>query len=178
MIFEDTPIQGLKVITYNELYDERGFFLKIQNYALFENAGLNPKVEEIYLSQSSQNVIRGLHYQEPPFAHSKLMFCLSGSVFDVAVDLRMESPTYGHHFSINLKANSPTGLYIPEGFAHGFQALEDNTVTINALSTGYSPEYEAGIAWNSCDIDWPLDNPILSEKDKNQAALIDISSGF
>lgn len=174
MIFEDTPLIGLKVIKFRKLDDNRGFFLKIHNHDLFQNEGLNADIEEIYTSQSFERVVRGLHYQKAPFAHSKLVTCLSGTVFDVAVDIRKGSITYGQHYSITLKANSNTALYIPEGFAHGFQSLEDNSVIINGCSKGYSPEHEGGIAWNSCGIDWPLDNEVLSEKDRNQPALNEI----
>ena len=178
MIFQNTPIRGLKLIKYNGLYDERGFFLKIQNYDLFQNEGLNANVKEIYVSHSCRSVIRGLHYQKKPFAHSKIIFCLSGSIFDVAVDLRKASPTYGNHYSINLKSNSYMGLYIPEGFAHGFQALENNTFIINACSTKYSLEHEAGISWDSCGINWPIKYPILSKKDKKQPIFNDNINDF
>lgn len=178
MIFQNTPIKGLKIINYSELCDERGFFLKIHNYDLFQNEGLNANVKEIYMSKSYRHVIRGLHYQKFPLAHSKIIFCLSGSIFDVAVDLRKASPTYGNHYSINLKSNSNMAIYIPEGFAHGFQALEDNTVIINGCSTKYSSEHEAGISWDSCGINWPLDYPILSEKDKKQPIFSDMVSEF
>ena len=178
MIFQDTPIKDLKVIKYNRLHDKRGHFLKIHNHDLFKNAGLNTNIDEIYTSQSCINVIRGLHYQKSPFSNSKIIFCLSGSIFDVAIDLRKGSSTYGHHYSIKLKSNSYIGLYVPEGFAHGFQSLEDNTVIINGSSTKYSSEYEAGILWNSCGINWPLDNPILSTKDQKHPTLSEFISGF
>ena len=178
MIFQDTPIEGLKIIKYNKLIDERGFFLKIHNHDLFQNAGLNANIEEIYTSQSSRRVLRGLHYQKSPFAHSKIIFCLTGSIFDVAVDLRKGSSTYGNHYAIYLKSNSSIGFYIPEGFAHGFQALEDNTVIINSSSKKYSLEHEIGICWDSCGINWPLENPILSVKDQKHPIFSDMISDF
>ena len=169
MIFQDTPIKGLKVIKYNKLNDERGFFLKIHNHDLFQNAGLNENIEEIYTSQSCRSVIRGLHYQKSPFAHSKIIFCLSGSIFDVAVDLRKGSTTYGNHYSIFLKSNSYIGLYIPEGFAHGFQSLSDDVEIIYCHNKAYRPDHE--LALNPVDptlkLQWPIEISEMSERDKN-----------
>lgn len=178
MIFENTSIEGLKIVKLSELPDNRGLFLKLYNHEIYKENGINGKIEEIYLSQSSRSVIRGLHYQKPPFAHSKLIFCLSGSIFDVALDIRKDSPTYGHHFSIHLESKSNIGLYIPVGFAHGFQSLKDNSTVINGCSKVYSAEYEKGISYDSCGIKWPLDKPILSDKDKNQLSLSEITKDF
>ncbi len=178
IVFEDTLFDGVKIIKTQNLKDERGFFSKLQNSDLYGNAGLGKYVQEIYISKSQKGVVRGLHLQNPPFAQSKIVFCLTGSIFDVAVDIRKKSPTFGKHFSIRLDADNPVGIYVPEGFAHGLQALDDNTLILNACSAVYRPETEVGIAWNSCSINWPIDDAIVSAKDQDQPKLDDFNSEF
>lgn len=167
MQIKASHIDDLKIVTCKDFVDDRGAFRKLYNGLFFERFGLNDCLAEVYMSFSQRGAIRGLHYQTEPHAQSKLIYCLSGSVFDVAIDLRVGSPSYGMHHAIVLRSDHPIGVFVPEGFAHGLQALEDNSVIISCCSTGYSPEFEEGVLWSSCGVDWPLENPILSEKDQN-----------
>ena len=127
---------------------------------------------------SHKGVVRGLHLQNPPSAQSKIVFCLSGSIYDVAVDLRRKSSTYGKHFAMKLSGSKPFGLYVPEGFAHGFQSIENGTLIINACSNVYEPNAEVGIKWDSCNIEWPIKDVIVSEKDMLQPSLSEFNSEF
>lgn len=176
--FEETGIKGLKIIHTRHLADNRGYFSKIQNSTIFSDVGITSSVAEIYTSMSHKGVVRGLHFQNPPSAQSKIVFCLSGSIYDVAVDLRKKSPTYGKHYAMKLCSSKPVGLYVPEGFAHGLQSLEDGTFIINACSNVYDPTAEVGIKWDSCNIEWPIKNAIVSEKDMQQPSLNEFHSEF
>ena len=176
--FEETGLEGLKIIQTKHLADDRGYFSKIQNANIFSEAGITASVNEIYTSLSHKGVVRGLHLQNPPSGQSKIVFCLSGSIYDVAVDVRQNSPTYGKHFGIKLSASKPIGLYVPVGFAHGLQSLEDATVIINACSAVYDPDAEVGIKWDSCDIAWPIDEAVVSDKDMQQPKLSEFTSEF
>ena len=119
------------------------------------------------LSKSDKNVLRGLHFQAPPYAQGKLVQVIRGSVLDVAVDIRKDSPTYGQHHSVVLSEENKTQFYVPEGFAHGFVTLEDNTIFSYKCTNLYHPNTEGAIIWNDKDleIDWQVENPIISEKD-------------
>jgi dTDP-4-dehydrorhamnose 3,5-epimerase len=121
-----------------------------------------------------------LHFQNPPFAQGKLVRVIKGAVLDVAVDIRKNSPTYGKHFALELNESNKTMMYIPEGFAHGFATLEDNTIFAYSCTNFYNKDSEGGILWNDkvLNIDWKLENPTLSEKDKVLPKLIDFNSLF
>lgn len=168
MEIENTEFDGLKIIRSKKFSDRRGSFLKLHNYEVFSSIGIDCQIQEIYTSVSKKAVVRGLHYQKAPYAHSKIIFCLAGEIFDVALDIRKSSSTYGEYFSMKLSAESCAGLFIPPGFAHGFQSLKDDSIIVNACSIGYAPNCESGVLWDSCGIDWPIQNPILSDKDRAQ----------
>jgi dTDP-4-dehydrorhamnose 3,5-epimerase len=160
--------------------DERGYFFetyKTENYAqICENLTF---VQD-NISMSAKGTLRGLHFQAPPFAQGKLIQVLQGAVLDVAVDIRRSSPTYGQHFKMVLSAENATQLYIPPGFAHGFVALEDDTVFSYKCTKGYAMRNEGSLRWNDPDlnIDWKVIHPILSEKDKEAACFTSFQSPF
>jgi dTDP-4-dehydrorhamnose 3,5-epimerase len=180
MMFEkiETEIPGCFVIKPRVLADSRGMFVKLFHDAMFEGMGLETHFKEEYFSLSSKGVVRGLHFQLPPEDHLKCITCLQGALFDVVVDLRKRSPTFGKHFSITIEAETPTMLYIPRGMAHGFMALADNTLFLNKTTTVYNAECDTGIKWDSCGIQWPGLAPIVSEKDENMVAFSDFKSPF
>lgn len=176
--FSATPIPDLMIIDLRVLADERGSFQKLLNRELMEAAGVPGMASEIYVSTSEKKVVRGLHFQLAPYEQAKIVYCLSGSIFDVAVDLRSSSPTFGEHFTIELPGDASKGLFVPAGFAHGLQALENNTCIANICSEVYAPEYERGISWDSCGIDWPLEGAIVSQKDQSQPDLSSYITGI
>ena len=140
--------------------------------------GLRSDFKEEYYSTSSKGVIRGLHFQLPPEQHVKCISCLQGEIFDVVVDLRKDSPTFGKHFTIKLNSEDPTVLYIPEGMAHGFMSLTDNSIFLNKTTTGFNADCDTGIHWDSCGIQWPDIKPVLSEKDIEMQTFADFNSPF
>jgi len=167
MIIENTNIKDLILISPKIFEDNRGYFFESYN-----NKKLAKFIKTDFVqdneSLSQKDVLRGLHFQIPPFAQAKLIRVIKGSILDVAVDLRKDSPTFGRHFKHILSGKNKQQLYIPEGFAHGFLCLEDNTILNYKCSNYYSPESENSILWNDEDlnIDWGIENPILADKDK------------
>lgn len=168
--FIDTEIEGLKLIEPHQFYDERGYFIKDFEKDVFEKNGLPTLFYENNESKSKKGTLRGLHFQ---IKHSqgKLIRVIKGSVYDVAVDLRPDSPTYGKWQGFYLSESNKNLLYIPENFAHGFLALEDDTIFSYKCTDKYTPEYDSGIIWNDSDIgvEWPLDKVkeiIISNKDR------------
>jgi dTDP-4-dehydrorhamnose 3,5-epimerase len=127
---------------------------------------------------SNKNILRGMHFQLPPYDHDKLVSCLAGSVLDVVIDLRKKSATYKHFDSFNLNQNDTYTLYIPSGMAHGFLSLEDNSGMLYNTSRVHAPEKDCGIHWNSFDFDWGCDNPIVSIRDQNHTPLDNFTSSF
>jgi dTDP-4-dehydrorhamnose 3,5-epimerase len=146
--------------------DLRGKFVKVFHKEFFLQTGIETDFVEEYYSVSRKGVIRGMHFQLPPQAHAKLVYCIKGKVLDVILDLRKGSPAYGNYEVINMDADKANCVYIPKGLAHGFYAICDDTVMIYKVSTIYSPAHDAGILWNSFGMDWPINNPILSPRDQ------------
>lgn len=148
--------------------DERGFFLENFKKSIFEDNGITQTFVQDNFSYSLKGVIRGLHFQIPPKSQAKLVSVLKGEIFDVAIDLRSNSPTYGKWISENLSENNHRTLYVPEGFAHGFCVLSDNAYVLYKTNQEFSSEHEGGIVWDDSElnISWPIVNPILSKKDK------------
>ena len=163
-----TEIEGLLIIEPRVFEDKRGYFFESWSKDAFENAGLDINFVQDNQSLSSKGVVRGLHFQNPPFAQGKLVRVLKGSVLDVAVDIRKNSPTYGKYLSVHLTEENKTMFWIPPGFAHGFSTLEDNTMFSYKCSGIYNKESEGSLMWNDTDlnIDWQIKNPIISEKDQ------------
>lgn len=176
-----TEIQDLLIIKPRVFEDERGYFFESYNREGFLSHGIDAAFVQDNESRSMKNVLRGLHFQKPPFSQAKLVRVMRGSVLDVAVDLRKHSPTFGKWASIVLSDKNKWMYWIPEGFAHGFLTLEDNTVFFYKCTNVYNPESESSIRWNdpTLDIDWgEINNPVLSEKDKMSQMFEGFSSPF
>jgi len=165
---EPTPLKDLVVVKPKVFGDQRGFFKELFKASDFERVGLPARFVQDNLSFSQKGVLRGLHYQLPPHAQGKLVGCLRGEIFDVAVDLRRSSPTFGRWFGLRLSEKNHLLLYIPEGFAHGFQVVSEEALVFYKCTAEYAPDFEAGIIWDDPDlaISWPLSEPVLSERDK------------
>jgi dTDP-4-dehydrorhamnose 3,5-epimerase len=180
MIFKTTPIEGLIIIEPKVFEDDRGHFYESYKKDIFKKNGIVDEFVQDNQSLSQKGVLRGLHFQRPPFSQAKLIRVIQGSVLDVAVDLRKDSETYGQYFSIKLSADNKTMFYIPPNFAHGFLTLEDDTIFSYKCSNYYSKESEDSILWNDEDlkINWDVENPILSEKDNLAQLFSDFNSPF
>ena len=182
MIVENLPIEGLKLFTPRLFEDERGYFFESFNQKIFdETVGEKIHFCQDNESKSAKNVLRGLHFQKPPFAQGKLVRVTAGSVLDVAVDLRSNSATYGQHISVILSAENKKQFWIPAGFAHGFLALEEDTVFNYKCTAFYNRESEGGLNWDDPDlnIDWGIpDQPLLSEKDQVPVQFSEFKSPF
>ena len=168
-VFEKTFIDDLLVIIPKIFSDKRGFLYETFKQSDFEKAGIKEKFIQDNHSLSTKGTIRGLHFQKKPFAQGKLVRCTKGRVWDVAVDLRKDSETFGKYFAIELSEENRQMLYLPPGFAHGFLVLSDNAEFLYKCTEEYSPEADAGIIWNDPEIGikWPIDEKeiIISEKD-------------
>lgn len=173
-----TSIDGCYEILPRIMEDVRGCFVKTYHHDLFEKNGLATNFGEQYYSVSHKGVLRGLHFQMPPHDHTKLVYCLTGKVLDAIVDLRVGSPTFGKFELVELEAKKANMLYIAAGMAHGFYALEDNTIMQYHVTTVYAPEFDAGIRWDTAGILWPDVIPILSERDAKFAPLAEYASPF
>jgi dTDP-4-dehydrorhamnose 3,5-epimerase len=167
MKFTDVFIKGLKIIEPATFKDERGSFFESYNQEKFINAGITNSFIQDNQSVSQKGVLRGLHFQTGKFPQAKLVRVIKGSVIDVAVDLRKNSESFGKHFALELNEANNLMLYIPAGFAHGFIALEDQTIFVYKCTALYNKEAEGGIIWNDATlgINWGYDNPIISHKD-------------
>ena len=168
MKFFETELKGSYIIELEKLEDERGFFTRVWDERIFQNKKLNSKLVQISFSfNDKKGTIRGMHFQEKPFEETKIVRCIKGKIFDVIIDLRSNSKTYKKWISIELNSSDLKMIYIPEGFAHGFQTLEDNTEVMYQMSNWFSPEHAKGIRWDdeTFQIKWPLELSIISEKD-------------
>ena len=171
MIFKETPIKGAYLVDIKRIADDRGFFGRAFCQHEMKAHGLNEVIAQTNLSHNpTKGTLRGLHYQAAPHEESKLVRCTRGSLFDVLVDLRKGSPTYCQWFGVILTADSFTMLYVPEGCAHGFLTLEDNTDIMYQVSNYYAPDAEKGLLWNdpAFNIEWPFEPTLISDKDRNQ----------
>jgi len=165
----ETPISGLLVFEPRVYADKRGSFIESFNQKIFnEYTNSNYSFVQDNQSVSSKGVLRGLHFQNPPYEQGKLVRVVSGRILDVAVDIRKNSPTYGEHFSIELSAENHKLLWVPPGFAHGFVALEDDTILLYKCTEYYNHQSEGVIIWNDPDlnINWNVNSILASEKDK------------
>lgn len=178
MRIEDTKCEGVKLIHCFSSSDQRGGFAKIFNDADYKAAGLSVDIKETYYSISNNNVIRGLHFQLPPYEHAKIVHVIRGSVIDVLLDLRKSSSTYGKVFQFTLSGKTPSALYIPVGLAHGFKTLEDNTMMLYQVTSVYEKESDTGVLFDSIDYDWGIEDPIISKRDRTFVKFKDFDSPF
>ncbi len=170
MLFRETKLPGAFVIELQKHEDERGFFARSWCQQEVEAHGLNPRTAQCNVSFNKvKGTLRGMHYQVPPCAEAKLVRCTRGAIYDVIIDLRRESVTYKQHVSEVLSSNNYKALFVPEGFAHGFQTLEDNSEVIYQMSAFYSPEHQRGLRYNdpAFRINWPIDATVISDRDRN-----------
>jgi dTDP-4-dehydrorhamnose 3,5-epimerase len=168
MIFSETKLKGSFIIEIEKLEDERGFFARTWDQKKFEEMGLHSKLSQCSISFNKKaGTLRGMHYQAEPYQEAKLVHCTKGKIFDVIIDLRKNSKTQMNWFGAELSSQNYEMLYVPEGFAHGFQTLEDNTEVFYQISQEHMPEYARGKLWNDpiFNISWPIKSPIMSDKD-------------
>lgn len=170
MNFSELPIRGAFLIRPTQLEDERGFFCRTFCRSAFSSRGLNSVLEQCSVSfNHKKGTLRGLHYQEAPFAETKIVQCTKGAIYDVILDLRPHSETFRQWFAIELRPDRKEMLYVPEGIAHGFQTLEDETEVFYQISCPYAPNFSKGVRWNdpSFAIQWPLPISVISKKDES-----------
>ena len=182
MKFIKNKIEGLIIIEPTVFGDERGYFLESYNQKKFEEVVGKTYFVQDNESKSSKGVLRGLHFQKPPFEQAKLVRCIEGEVLDVSLDIRKNSKTYGKHVSVLLSGENKRQLFVPRGFAHGFLVLSDSAIVAYKVDNIYAPEYDSGIKYNDKDlnINWSLtENEIqLSLKDNNLSLFKDLDSPF
>lgn len=171
MIFNETPLVGAYTIDLDKKGDERGFFARVFCENEFRDHDLVTNFVQVNNSLSAdRGTLRGMHYQLMPKAETKVVRCIKGSLYDVILDLRPDSPTFGQSFGAELSAENRRMMYAPKGFAHGFITLEDDTEAFYFVDEFYAPDQERGVRWNDpkFNIDWPIEPVVLSDKDKNQ----------
>lgn len=168
MIFTETKLKGSYVIELEKLEDDRGFFSRSWDLNEFQKRGLNQNLVQCNISfNTKKGILRGIHYQEEPFEEVKIVRCTKGKIFDVIVDLRKHSQSKNEWFGIELSESNHKMIYVPEGFAHGFQTLEDNTELFYQMSQYYNSDYSKGVRWDdpTLKITWPLRSTIISQND-------------
>lgn len=164
-LFKKTEIEGCFTFQSRLFKDHRGSFSKIYSQEIYKKMGLDIPVAEVFFSNSNKNVIRGMHFQEPPHDQAKIVSCLSGKILDVVLDLRKSSPSYGRSVGIELSGENGTTVFIPRGCAHGFYAYEDNSVVCYVVETNHNKDADLGVLWDSFGFEWPSRDAILSDRD-------------
>lgn len=178
MQLQETLLPGCFILEPPTHRDQRGHFVKWFNSDVFSKLGLCVNWAEVYASVSTSGVVRGLHFQVPPFDHAKLVFCLSGRALDVVLDLRRGSQTYGKHIQVRLSSDQARALYVPSGCAHGFLSEVDQTLMVYQVSSPYSPRFDSGVRWDSAGIDWPVQDAVVSERDAALPGFDEFDSPF
>lgn len=175
-----TAIPGLLELEPKVFGDSRGYFYESYNKQAFIDAGIDLEFVQDNQSLSSKGVLRGLHFQNPPYAQGKLVRVINGAVLDVAVDIREGSPTYGQHHKVLLTGENKKMFWVPPGFAHGFLTLENDTIFAYKCTNLYNKESEGAVLWNDSqlNIDWGIDAPLVSEKDQNAAPFSELKTKF
>ncbi len=178
--FTKLSIPGPLLIQPQVFNDGRGYFLELYKYSDFAAAGISDHLVQDNYSKSVKGVLRGLHYQQHPKAQGKLVMCTRGGIFDVAVDIRRGSPHYGKWIGIEITEENRRMLYVPPGFAHGFQVLSETAEILYKCTDEYSPAHDRGIIWNDpvINVAWPLADPLLSGKDEKHPSLQDADNNF
>lgn len=175
---ERTSLAGCCELFPRVVRDARGCFVKTFNEEVFQAANLATRFAEEYYSVSRRRVLRGLHFQVPPYEHTKLVFCTDGEVLDVVVDLRAGSPTFGGHQLFRLSARRRNAAYIPAGLAHGFYVTSASATLVYKATTVYSADHDRGVRWDSAGISWPDTAPIVSDRDRSLPPLREFQSPF
>ena len=180
MKVETTPLDGVLILTPRRHGDDRGYFSESWNRKTLAEADVHlPEfVQDNHSMSRTVGTLRGLHYQSPPMAQGKLVRCGRGALYDVAVDARRGSPTYGQWFGETLTEENGKQLWIPAGFLHGFVTIQPDTEVIYKCTAHYSPENDGGVRWDTVGIDWGVENPVLSDKDGKAPAFVDWESPF
>ena len=175
--FKRLEIPDVILIEPKIFKDERGFFMETYKKDEFEKVGITGEFVQDNHSKSKRGVLRGLHFQKEPYAQAKIVRCVRGEIYDVAVDLRKNSPTFGKYAGVILSEDNKYQLYIPGGCAHGFLVLSDVAEVIYKVDNVYAPDHEGGLIWNDPDVNipWPSDNPILSQKDQKLPTLRELT---
>lgn len=178
MKLHNTDFNDLFVLDLPSFMDHRGEFVKTIHKETYEKIGLEHNFTESFYSVSKKNVIRGMHFQVPPQDHVKLVYVVSGKILDVILDLRKAQPTYGSFFTVELSAQNRKGAYIGKGFAHGFLALEENTIVEYHTTTSQSKDCEQGILYHSFGYTWPVQSPIVSVRDQSFVSFSEFYTPF
>tara|TARA_B100001057_G_C22829780_1_gene942915 strand:+ start:1748 stop:2290 length:543 start_codon:yes stop_codon:yes gene_type:complete len=171
MEIKELPFAGLFLINSFFANDERGSFVKNFHKDKFNSHGIDFELRELFYSESKKDVIRGMHFQTPPHEHSKIIFPMKGSILDVVVDLRKDSDSFGKYHVEEISYKDNKALYIPEGFAHGFLSLENDTRMVYLVNKEHSPNNDSGIRWDSFGFKWPCIKPLISNRDMSFNAL-------
>lgn len=178
MKITELQFSGCYLIESAKFSDARGEFVKIYHQSIFEENGIRMHFAEEFYSISKKDVLRGMHFQLPPSDHEKLVYCLSGRVLDVFLDIRNDSPTFGQSMGIELSGDNARTLFLPKGIAHGFLSLEENSVMIYKTSTVHDPIKDCGIRWDSFGYNWPVNEPVISDRDTKHTSFADFISPF
>jgi len=173
-----TNLSGCYFLKQESFLDERGAFTKIYNDDAFRDLGIDISFKEQFFTSSNKDVIRGMHFQTPPYDHEKLVTCITGRVLDVLLDLRVQSKTYSKYEAFELNSITKDSIFIPKGIAHGFLSLESDSIVLYSTSKGYYKDYDMGIHWDSFDFKWPCVKPIVSSRDNSHSIFNNFISPF
>jgi dTDP-4-dehydrorhamnose 3,5-epimerase len=176
--FTESKLLGCFIVQFPIFHDNRGHFVKTIQSSAFEEHGLEGDFRECFYTTSYENEQRGMHFQTPPSDHAKLLYCTEGSIFDVALDLRVGSPTYGKHEIYELSTLASNAVYLPRGIAHGFCVREPPAVMVYHVTTEHDPTHDAGIRWDSFGAAWPIRDPVVSDRDSSFVSFKDFESPF
>jgi dTDP-4-dehydrorhamnose 3,5-epimerase len=176
--FIESKLLGCYVVQFPVFEDFRGHFVKTMQRSVFEEHGLEGDFRECFYTTSFQGVLRGMHFQTPPSDHAKLVYCTVGSIYDVTLDLRVGSPTYGQHEVYELSSSASNAVYLPRGIAHGFLVREGPAVMVYHVTSEYDPSRDEGIRWDSFGAVWPVKDPIVSQRDQGFIEFDDFKSSF
>lgn len=173
-----TPLDGVYIIEQDVFKDKRGAFVKTFQRSFFVGHGLECDFSENYYTKSREDVIRGMHFQIPPRDHAKLVTVIQGTIIDVILDIRKNSPTFGRHVEIELSRENRRSIYIARGLAHGFGTLSDSAIAYYMVTSEYSPEHDRGIRFDSFGYRWPISTPIVSDRDLSHVPFDQFVSPF
>ncbi len=176
--FIPSRIPGCYIVQFPVTQDPRGHFVKTIQRSVFEERGLEADFRECFYTTSYVNVLRGMHFQLPPSDHAKLVYCTAGAIYDVALDLRVGSPTFGTFEVYELSHSASNAVYLPRGIAHGFYVRQGPATMVYHVTQEYDPQHDAGIRWDSFDAPWPTENPVISLRDASFTSLADFVSPF